>query len=112
MKDWWDNLEAREQVFVMAGALSLAIAVLYALLWVPFDRSHQQLATSVANWERSLAELRPLKGLIPNGRQPAQGGANPPIQPPIIVVDQTLRSRGLDQYRQQARPMPPASALS
>ncbi len=106
MRDWWDNLEGREQVFVIAGGLVLVIAVLYALVWAPFDRSHQQLATSVANWERSLAELRPLKGLIPNGRQPAQGGARPPIQPPIIVVDQTLRSRGLDQYRQQARPLP------
>lgn len=106
MKDWWDNLEAREQVFVMAGGIFLLIVLLYALLWAPFARSHQQLETSVTNWERSLAELRPLKGLIPNGRQPAQGSGSLSNQPPIIVVDQTLRSRGLDQYRQQARPTP------
>ena len=90
MKDWWDNLEAREQMFVMAGGLFVIIAVLYALVWSPFDRSHQQLANSVNNWERSLAELRPLKGVIGSARDTTQGNARLSNQPPIIIVDQTL----------------------
>ncbi|MDJ0709710.1 MAG: type II secretion system protein GspM [Woeseiaceae bacterium] len=106
MKDWWDNLEAREQMFVMAGGSFLLIALLYALVWLPFDRSHQQLVTSVNSWERSLGELRPLKGLVMASGQSSQANTGLSNQPPIIVVDQTLRSRGLDQYRQQARPTP------
>ena len=103
MKDWWDNLEGREQVFVLAGGLFVVIALLYALVWLPFDRSHQQLATNVTNWERSLAELRPLRGAVAASGQ--SGGVVPSgTQAPIIIVDQTLRSRGLEQFRRRAQP--------
>ena len=68
MRDWWDNLEGREQVFVLAGALFVVVSILYAFVWLPFDKNHQQLATNVSNWERSLAELRPLRGVAVSGQ--------------------------------------------
>ncbi len=103
MRDWWDNLEGREQVFVLAGGLFVIVAVLYALVWLPFDRNHQQLATNVSNWERSLAELRPLRGAVASSGQ-AGGVITSGNQAPIIIVDQTLRSRGLEQYRRRSQP--------
>jgi len=103
MRDWWDNLEGREQVFVLAGSLFLAIALIYALIWVPFDKSHEQLATNVSNWERSLAELRPLRGVAGTSGQTG-GVVSSSSQAPIIIVDQTLRSRGLEQYRRRSQP--------
>ncbi len=103
MRDWWDNLEAREQMFVMAGALFLVVAILYAFVWLPFDKRHEQLATNVDNWERSLAELRPLRGVAMSSNR-SGGAAATSNQAPIIVVDQTLRSRGLEQYRRRSQP--------
>jgi type II secretory pathway component PulM len=59
MKDWFDSLETREQVFVAAGAVIVVVALIYALFWLPLDKSYRQAQQSVADWERSLAELGP-----------------------------------------------------
>jgi general secretion pathway protein M len=105
MKDWFDNLESREQIFVAAGTLIVVVALIYALLWLPLDKSHRQAQQSVADWERSLAELGPLRALAANaGSQSVPGGAIDTGQAPIIIVDQTLRSRGLEQYRRRSQP--------
>lgn len=105
MKDWLDNLEARERLFVLGGGAFAAVALIYAFLWMPFDRNHAALAQSVDNWERSLAELGPLRSLAASNRsgRGAPAAANA-LQAPIIVVDQTLRSRGLEQYRRRSQP--------
>jgi general secretion pathway protein M len=105
MKDWYENLEAREQIVILVGAVVVAIALLYGFVWVPIDKGHAQVASSVSNWERSLAELRPLRSLVASGDQ--SGGTvavTSGQQAPIIIVDQTLRSRGLEQYRRRSQP--------
>ena len=48
MKDWFDSLETREQVFVAVGAIFLLVALVYALLWMPLDKNHRQAQQSVA----------------------------------------------------------------
>src|SRR5210317_476319 len=105
MKDWYENLEAREQIVILVGAVVVAIALLYGFVWVPIDKCHAQVASSVSNWERSLVELRPLRSLVASGDQ--SGGTvavTSGQQAPIIIVDQTLRSRGLEQYRRRSQP--------
>jgi general secretion pathway protein M len=105
MKDWFGSLESREQAFVAGGGIVVVIALIYALLWLPLDRNHEQLATSVSNWERSLTELGTLRSLVTASRQaPANGSVAATQQAPIIVVDQTLRGRGLEQYRRRSQP--------
>lgn len=104
MKDWWDNLEAREQVLVAIGAVFVIIALIYFLLWSPLDKNHKQVSASVANWERSLAELQPLRSIAAS---PGAGTSRPAAssqQAPIIIVDQTLRNRGLEQFRRRSQP--------
>jgi len=104
MKDWYDNLEAREQVFVLIGAVFVGIALLYYVLWAPLDRNHSQVATRVDTWERSLAELRPLQAMVAAGGLNNSTGAIGSQQAPIIIVSQTLQSRGLEQYRRRSQP--------
>lgn len=105
MKDWYENLEAREQIVILVGAVVVAIALLYSVVWVPIEKSHAQAASNVSNWERSLAELRPLRSLAASGNQSGNTAAvNSGQQAPIIIVDQTLRSRGLEQYRRRSQP--------
>ena len=104
MRDWFANLETREQAFVAGGAAFVIIALIYAFLWAPLDKNHRELAASVDNWQRSLAELGPLTALA---------GSVEPLRPqvpvnsqqaPIIIVDQTLRGRGLEQFRRRSQP--------
>lgn len=104
MKDWYDNLEAREQVFVLIGAAFVLIALIYYVLWAPLDKSHRQVAASVSNWERSLAELRPLRELAASGNASQTTGIVSSQQAPIIIISQTLQSRGLEQYRRRSQP--------
>ena len=103
MKDWFYGLEDRERLFVGTGAIIVALALIYGFVWAPLDKKHRETQASVSDWQRSLAELRPLKGTVSqSGGTVAPTGANQ--QAPIIIVDQTLRNRGLEQYRKRSQP--------
>ena len=107
MKDWFDSLEARERIFVIAGAFFTLVALVYILVWMPFDRQHQQLASRVDSWQRSLQELGPLSALAASGTQATrQGGGEGRAQAPIIIIDQTLRGRGLYPFLSRSQPTP------
>jgi len=104
MKDWFNNLDEREKTFVSVGAVLVVVSIVYAFIWLPIDKGHKSLAMSVATWERSLAELRPLQGA-----QSAEGAAtqNQQVnsqQTPVVIVDQTLRARGLDRSLKRSQP--------
>ena len=104
MKNWFASLEQREQIFVAGGAVVVLIAILYSLVWVPLDTGQKALAQEVSVWQRSLAELKPLKGLQPassNASTPSNAGSN---QTPVVIVDQTLRARGLDRALKRSQP--------
>lgn len=103
MKDWFYNLEDRERLFVSGGALIVVVALIYGFAWVPLDKKHAEAAASVSDWQRSIAELRPLKGLVGQTNRGSPSGSASQ-QAPIIIVDQTLRSRGLEQYRKRSQP--------
>ena len=104
MKTWFESLEQRERLFVAGGAIVGVVLLLYTLIWLPLDKHHEAAAESVANWQRSLAELRPLKGMqLPAGTPVAAAPAGAG-QTPVVIVDQTLRARGLDRSLQRSQP--------
>jgi len=103
MRDWLDSLESRERLFVLGGATAVALALLYAFVWTPLDKGHRSLQSSVIDWERSLAELRPLRGVqttTTSSTRPAVSSN----QTPVVIVDQTLRVRGLDRSLRRSQP--------
>lgn len=106
MRDWFESLEPRERLFVTAGAVIVAAALLWGLLWAPLDKGHRELQQRVSTWERSLAELRPLASapLPGNGSRPASA-AGAASQSPVVIVDSTLRSHGLGQPK-RSQPTP------
>lgn len=103
MKEWFDTLEPRERWFVATGGVIVVIAVFYALIWLPLDRGQATLAADVATWERSLAELRPLKNMPAAANGAARPRASSP-QTPVVIVDQSLRARGLDRSLKRSQP--------
>ena len=104
MKDWFTALQQREQIFVAGGALVVLLVIFYSLVWEPLDTGQKTLSAGVATWERSLAELKPLKGM----QQTASGNvavvSNADQQTPVVIVDQTLRARGLDRALKRSQP--------
>lgn len=105
MRDWFESLERRERLFVGVGAAVVVIAILWGLIWAPLDKGHQDLQARVSEWERSLAELRPLASM-PQPAGGSQTSSRPVnVQSPVIIVDSTLRSRSLGQPK-RSQPTP------
>jgi general secretion pathway protein M len=104
MRSWFEGLESREQLFVSLGAVIVIAALLYGFVWAPLDRNHDAMADSVADWHRSLAELGPLKGMAQTDGSATKAAGSTSQQAPIIIVDQTLRSRQLEQFRRRSQP--------
>ncbi len=104
MKDWFESLEGRERLFVSGGAVVVVIALIYGLLWAPLVKSQVALETGIADWQRAIDELSPLRGRQASGDSGQSTNVASSQQSPIIVVDQTLRNRGLDRYRKSSQP--------
>ena len=103
MRDWFDSLQARERLFVMTAAVFLALAVLYLGIWMPLDRGQKSLSFSVDTWRTALAELRPLKSQLQGtgqGQTP-NSGRNQSL---VVIIDNTLRERGLYSALQRSQP--------
>jgi len=106
MKDWFESLERREQVFVGIGAMVVAVTILWGLVWLPLDNRHQELRESVVDWGQSLGELQSVKGAILSGGDVTGAPATNTTQTPVVVVDQTLRARGLNAALKRRQPTP------
>lgn len=106
MKDWFDNLEQREQWFVGAGAVIAAIVILWGLVWMPLANGHDNARTDVDTWEGALAELRVVGASMTTtpttGPTPQPGSTDSPV----IIVDQTLRAANLNSSLQRRQPTP------
>lgn len=103
MKTWFESLEQRERIFVLAAAGVLVIAVLYLALWMPLNRGHHSVANSVDNWRDSIAELRMLRGALQSTTlsQTETAGLDQSL---VVVVDETLRDRDLYGALQRSQP--------
>jgi general secretion pathway protein M len=103
MNAWFESLQARERVFVIAAAIAIVFAVFWFALWQPLARSEADLGARIQNWQTSLQELRPLRGrLLAAGSQ--NTGAAAQNQSLVVIVDNTLRSRNLYSSLQRSQP--------
>jgi len=103
VKDWFENLEQRERVFVAVGAAVVVVVLLYGFVWAPFDKGHKALVSSIAAWEQSLSELRPLTVQSQASTGSVSTSSDAP-QAPVVIVDQTLRVRNLDGFLKRSQP--------
>ena len=103
MRDWFDSLQARERLFVVTAVVFLAFAILYLGIWMPLDRGQKSLSISVDTWKTALAELRPLTGQLA-GAGEGQSQAAGRNQSLVVIIDNTLRERGLYSALQRSQP--------
>ena len=104
MRNWFESLEQRERLFVSAGGVVLLVALIYAFIWLPLDKGQQSMSASIATWERSLADLQPLSGLHSGNPNSGLASGVSSQQTPVVIVDQTLRARGLDNSLKRSQP--------
>lgn len=104
MRAWFESLEPRERLIVSLGAVVVAIALFYAFVWAPLDKSHRERTADVETWQRALTELRPLRGMRGGPAGNARPGPAANQQTPVVIVSQTLRSRGLERSLRRSQP--------
>jgi len=106
MKDWFDNLETRERLFVIVGGVATAIILLWGGLWLPLDRAHASMRSNVDSWQQSLTDLRVLGATMNDEATPSQRPAVASDESPVVVVDRTLRERSLNAAVKRRQPTP------
>ncbi len=107
MKDWFYGLVPREQLFVGVGALIVLVALLWAGIWLPLDKSHANVRQDVDNWERGLTRLGPIKARMGSAESGQTGGPTDLRcggRTPVVIVAQTLRTRGLERSLRRSQP--------
>ena len=104
MKGWLDSLDPRERQFVLGGAVIAAISLIYGLAWAPFDKQYKELEADIVRLEWAIVDLRSIRATLKSDNSSGSVVAPQNQQSPIIIVDQTLRGRGLDRYRKRSQP--------
>lgn len=105
MREWFEGLESREQISVAVAGIFVIFALLYFAVWLPLASSEATLSNSVQTWERSLAELRPLKAAVQSG---GNGNTRPVSnQSLVVVVDSSLAQFSLSNAHQRSQPTSP-----
>ena len=110
MKSWFTTLEPRERIFVSAAAVVILFAVFWFGLWTPLDRGQQAAHDRVESWKQGIAELRPMKSQV---QAVASGGqvVVPQDQSLVVIVDNSLRQRGLYNALQRSQPTPSGDGI-
>ena len=110
MKDWLMSLEARERLFIAAAAGFIVFAVAWFGLWQPLDQGHEAATERVQTWKQSLAQLRPMRGQVQAAAsgQPSTAGLNQSL---VVIVDNSVRSRGLTNALQRSQPTPAGNGI-
>lgn len=104
MKDWLDTLAPRERIMVLICAVVVVIALIWLLVWRPLDSRHDALRASVEDWETGLGRLQRVAEM--RGSSSPSGGATRlgANQTPVVIVDTTLRARGLSSALRRSQP--------
>lgn len=105
MKDWLMSIEPRERLFVAAAAIFIAIAIIWFGVWAPLSKAATQADSDLARWSEGLRLLRPMKAdvLAAGSDAPLTGSQNQSL---VVIVDNSLRQRGLYGSLQRSQPTP------
>ncbi len=105
---WFESLAERERIFVLTAVVFIVFATFWFGIWTPLDGGQKSVSARVDTWKISLSELRPLKGQIRSSGQPMQAGQNQSL---VVIVDNTLRQRGLYNALQRSQPTPDGNGI-
>lgn len=90
MKTWFDALELRERLAVVAGGAFATLVLAWAFAWTPLRNATTDLSVAVTQRHSLLGEVRRLEAtatLLP--------AAVASTESLVLVVDQTHRAHGL-----------------
>lgn len=103
VREYWRQLQPREQTILLAGGGAAVILLFYALVWDPFMHTIRQTEQSVADQQATLAWMQHAAHEITSlrGRQPGGAAHDKSL---LSLVDETTRSQGLAKTVKKVQP--------
>lgn len=104
MKEWFENLQPRERLYVIGGGVFLLLFVLYMAVWAPLSNNLKSSRETVAQqrqdleWMRAASEQVQKLGL---NRSTNRGSRNRSL---LAVVDQEIQAAQLKGPLQRMEP--------
>lgn len=106
MRAWFDSLEARERLMVTIGGAAAVLILAWGAIWLPLDRAHDGARTGVSTWEASLADLKVVGARLAAADESDASQRVISNESPVVIVDRTLRERGLNRTLKRQQPVP------
>lgn len=104
MKEWFENLQPRERLYVIGGGACLLLLLLYTIVWAPLSNKVKSSREAVAQqrqdleWMQSASEQVKKLGL---NRSSNRGSRNRSL---LAVVDQDIQAAQLKSALQRMEP--------
>lgn len=105
MKEYWQNLQARERRTLLAGAAALVVMLLYILVWEPYHAHIERLETDVAEQRETLAWMQRAAKEIERLR--GNSAASPSVASEgslLTTTDRTAREHGFSEALKRIQP--------
>ncbi len=102
MREWFDNLEQREQLIVGAGAVLAALLFYWLLIWEPMARHAAELRAGMAESRELIAYLQEAEveaRRLGRNRPAAASGRSL-----LSTVDSSSKKAGLSEYIKRIQP--------
>ena len=110
MNTWFMSLQPRERVFVMTAVVFVVIAIGWVGVWQPLDDKQKVATERVDAWRQSLTALRPMRGQVQATANTAPVNSTQ-HQSLVVIVDNSLRQRGLYTSLQRSQPTPAGNGI-
>ncbi len=91
MKEWWHNLQPREQRVLLGGAAALALLMIYILILDPYQKEMARLHQAVTAKRLDLQAMQQAAAEIDTLRRGGAGGQLPAGQSIMGVVDSSAK---------------------
>jgi len=92
-REWWQGRNTRERALIAMGGAALAVAVLWAYVWVPLEADRVRLVAALPTLRAQAQQVALQAADVERLRAAARGrGGAAPSQ---VAIEQTLKAAGL-----------------
>ena len=104
MREWFNNLDNREQAMVGGGTVLVALMFYWLLVWDPMARNRQDLNARIAESRELIAYLQQVGAEAQQYAGSAGSGAQDGNRSLLATVDSSSKQAGLGQYIKRIQP--------
>lgn len=103
MKQWWLNLALREKQTVGAGAIAVAMFIVYAWIWSPLDNKIVSMRKQIQQDQKLLVWMQAADKQLNNAENHAQSPSSPSSASLLSLAQKQIKQSTLANQLSQLR---------